>query len=148
MGDGEPRQLGMAQQGAASRRPRQRAACGERVGKAVAAECGAHGMSRSPCPPSALRARATAAGSIPALSANAISRLSSASICSSTPARKPGSRGRCANLGRPDSGDGEKTAKPLRLLGDEGKRLNRQHFRRFPRWSTRALFMAFAFAFP
>ena len=38
---------------------------------------------------------------------------------------------RLANGFRPDAGRGEEGAEPLRLFGDEGKRLNCQRFRRF-----------------
>ena len=63
------------------------------------------------------------------------------------PGEKAGLTGRCANLGGRNPGCGEKKVKPLRLLGNEGKRLNRQHFRRFPRWSQGRLH-GVAFAFP
>ena len=63
------------------------------------------------------------------------------------PGEKAGLAGRCANLGGRNPGCGEKKVKPLRLLGNEGKRLNRQHFRRFPRWSQGRLH-GVAFAFP
>ena len=79
------------------------------------------------------RARATAAGLMPALSAKATSNFSSASICSSTPARKPGSRAAVRICPAGDTAYVEKAGKRMRVLGDEGKRLNRQHFRRFSR---------------
>ena len=66
-------------------------------------------------------------------SANAIRRLSSPSICSSTPARKPGSRAAARIRAGFDTGHGEEARELFRLLGDERKRLNCQHFRRFPR---------------
>ena len=57
--------------------------------------------------------------------------ISSPSICSSTPARKPGSRAAARICSGPVRSRRGKRLEPFRLLGDEGKRLNRQHFRRF-----------------
>ncbi len=48
---------------------------------------------------------------------------------------------------RPNSGQGQKGAEPLGILGEKGKRLNSHHFRHFARISS-GLLHAVPFAFP
>jgi hypothetical protein len=51
------------------------------------------------------------------------------------------------NLGRAYPGNGKETAQPFLVAGNEGKRLHRQHFRRFSR-NREVSGWSHSFAFP
>ena len=114
---------------------RQRPDCGGRR-RDSRGRSGAHGnVWCSHVRPSAVRARATRPGRSRRFVGKRDQETLVAEHMLEHPGEKAGLAGRCANLGRPIPVEERKRVKPLRLLGNEGKRLNRQHFRRFARWS-------------
>ena len=85
---------------------------------------------------------------MPALSAKASKKTLVAKHMLEHAGEKVGlARGACGCRAAVYAGCGKEGGEPLGLFGDEGKRLNRQHFRRFPRWPW-ALLHGVPFAFP